>query len=100
MSISSAKKSRGRPSLDTEAVNVRMERRDLIRLDAYAIHHGLKGRPEAVRQLVREALGPVTCARCGKSVPVEDTDIHHIVAKAKGGTDQPDNLELVCKACH
>lgn len=90
----------GRPRVDSEELRVRVERRDLIRLDHYARGHGLKGRPEAIRQLVREALGPVTCARCGKPVPVEDTDIRHITPMAEGGTDQPDNLELVCKACH
>lgn len=39
------------------------------------------------------------CERCG-----EDNfyvlEVHHIVEKAKGGTDDPDNLELLCGNCH
>ncbi len=35
-------------------------------------------------------------------LPVSDghLDIHHIVSKAKGGSDAPDNLVTWCKNCH
>lgn len=70
MSIISAKNSRrprtrpnanvgpGRPPVDTEAVNVRMDRTMLGELDAFAARQpDAPGRPEAVRRLVRKALG-------------------------------------------
>ncbi|SIS07568.1 5-methylcytosine-specific restriction enzyme A [Moraxella cuniculi DSM 21768] len=28
------------------------------------------------------------------------TDVDHIQAKAHGGTDSPDNLQSLCRACH
>ena len=36
--------------------------------------------------------------RQGKPVPA--TTVDHILAKAKGGTDDPANLESLCWACH
>lgn len=52
--ISSAKKTRvGRPTVDTEAVNVRMPRQQLDAIDAWAADEpDDPGRPEAVRRLV------------------------------------------------
>jgi hypothetical protein len=51
MSIDSAKKSRGRPPADTTAVNVRIDRALLDRVDEFAAHHRIN-RPEAVRRLL------------------------------------------------
>jgi 5-methylcytosine-specific restriction enzyme A len=28
------------------------------------------------------------------------TEVHHIVAKAHGGTDDPSNLVSICRSCH
>ncbi len=56
MSIDGAKK-RGRPQADTEAVNVRMPREQIERLDDWRrLQADLPGRPEAIRRLVEEAL--------------------------------------------
>ena len=49
-------KKRGRPPIDSEAVKVRIERADLDRIDALAKAEGLRGRPEAIRRLIRSAL--------------------------------------------
>ena len=38
------------------------------------------------------------CERAGKTTPAREVD--HIVPKAKGGTDDPDNLEAICIPCH
>lgn len=54
--VSSAKKKTGRPPKDSEAVNVRMDRAMLDRVDEFAAGQGIAGRPEAVRQLVGRAL--------------------------------------------
>ncbi len=56
MSINSAKK-RGRPAIDSEPVNVRMEREMLDRLDAWRMEDERgASRPNAVRILVDYAL--------------------------------------------
>jgi len=54
--VSSAKKRTGRPPKDTEAVNVRMDRAMLERVDAFAEANDIAGRPEAVRQLIDRGL--------------------------------------------
>jgi hypothetical protein len=54
MSIDSARKStKGRPSVDSEAVNVRMERPQLTRLDDWRRRQvDMPSRPEAIRRLI------------------------------------------------
>jgi hypothetical protein len=56
--IDGAKKSkRGRPPVDTEAVNVRMSVETLGTIDGWRRKQGdLPGRPEAIRRLVKLAL--------------------------------------------
>jgi hypothetical protein len=58
MSIDSAKKSaKGRPSVDSEAVNVRMERPQLLRLDDWRrVQADMPTRPEAIRRLIELGL--------------------------------------------
>jgi len=38
------------------------------------------------------------CLRNGR--PTQATAVDHIKPKAKGGTDEPENLEGVCHSCH
>jgi hypothetical protein len=56
--ISSAKKAKiGRPSVDSEAVNVRMTREILEIIDNWRrVQDDLPGRPEAIRRLVELGL--------------------------------------------
>jgi hypothetical protein len=62
--IDSAKKSRGRPPVDTEAVNVRMTTEALQTIDDWRRkQEDLPGRPEAIRRLVEQALGSSTKRR-------------------------------------
>lgn len=37
------------------------------------------------------------CQWCRKA---EATDIHHKIPRYAGGTDDPENLEHICRACH
>jgi len=39
----------------------------------------------------------MACIRCGRDIDIE---IHHIIEKQDGGTNDPDNLEERCRACH
>ena len=57
--INSAKKKMGRPKVDSEAVNVRLERSVLTSIDNWARAHkfGPISRPEAIRQLITIGLG-------------------------------------------
>jgi 5-methylcytosine-specific restriction protein A len=36
------------------------------------------------------------CCVCGN----EATEVDHIIPKAQGGTDDPDNLQSICRRCH
>jgi metal-responsive CopG/Arc/MetJ family transcriptional regulator len=54
--LNNTKKKMGRPSVDSEALTVRMDRPLLDRVDEFAEGQGHKGRPAAVRALVRHAL--------------------------------------------
>jgi hypothetical protein len=38
-----------------------------------------------------------TCAICGKN---DFLEFHHIIPKSKGGTDDYDNIILLCACCH
>jgi len=41
------------------------------------------------------------CRECWKAGRVTAaTEVHHIIAKSQGGTDDADNLEPTCKPCH
>lgn len=39
----------------------------------------------------------MSCRRCGRK---EDIENHHIIARVEGGTDEPENKEELCSACH
>ena len=39
-----------------------------------------------------------TCKATGRATPA--TEVHHIRAKADGGTDDPANLTAICRECH
>lgn len=38
------------------------------------------------------------CKTKGRTTPAKE--VHHVIAKAHGGTDDPGNLTAICKACH
>ena len=41
------------------------------------------------------------CQYCGKKINVgERIEMHHIIHRAKGGTDKPDNMALLHEKCH
>lgn len=55
---------------------------------------------EARRQLVLNR-DDHTCSNCGRHrTSVETLDIHHIVPRGQGGSDQPSNLQTLCRRCH
>jgi 5-methylcytosine-specific restriction endonuclease McrA len=38
------------------------------------------------------------CRMCGRSEGL--ADVHHIIKRSQGGTDDMDNLILLCRNCH
>jgi hypothetical protein len=41
-----------------------------------------------------------TCQVCGKRKEIHNLEIHHIIPRAQGGSDDPTNLVTICKHCH
>ena len=64
-------------------------RTDLGKLPNYRTHrHRLYGEQEGV------------CAGCDTHFPFRVMEVDHILPRAKGGTDHPDNLQLLCSGCN
>ena len=64
-------------------------RTDLGELPNYRTHrHRLYGEQEG------------ECAGCGTHFPFRVMDVDHILPKSRGGTDHPDNLQLLCSGCN
>lgn len=58
-------------------------------------NYGFASRKEAVRH--RDNYTCQICKAKGKNVALE---VHHIIFKSQGGTDDEDNLVTLCKKCH
>lgn len=41
-----------------------------------------------------------TCQCCGNEKSRRDLEVHHVMPRSKGGTDDPTNLITLCKHCH
>lgn len=39
----------------------------------------------------------MNCIRCGSTKNIEK---HHIIHRANGGSDEPDNMRYLCQGCH
>ena len=89
MSIDSSKKVRGRPAVDSEAVNVRMQRPLLEQLDAL---RGDVPRPEAIRKLLALALQNEHWTARGLNpvvVPLTGLERASLASWAEGQPDAP-----------
>lgn len=43
----------------------------------------------------------LTCSQCGfRAAHVGQLDVDHVVPKWRGGTNDPDNLQVICANCH
>ena len=54
--------------------------------------------PENRKRLYGEQSGH--CAGCGDHFEARHLEVDHIIARRKGGTDAPDNLQLLCGNCN
>src|SRR5689334_19172026 len=59
-----------------------------------------KARTEHLRILKAQLLWArgERCERCGQKALV--LDLHHLLSRARGGEDVPENLAILCRACH
>ena len=64
-----------------------------------AAERGYGARWQRMREAIL-ALEPLCrpCKQAGRVTPA--TEIDHIIPKARGGTDAPDNLQPICRDCH
>lgn len=51
---------------------------------------------KAIRNLVYDRDGRI-CAECGRE---HDLSIDHIIPQSRGGSDHPDNLQVLCRPCN
>jgi 5-methylcytosine-specific restriction protein A len=51
-------------------------------------------------QQLRESILSRDCHLCQVCKAADARHVDHITPKAKGGTDDPDNLQAICEACH
>ena len=71
------------------ALDTPPRRTDLGDLPNYRTHrHRLYGEQEGV------------CVGCDTHFPFRLMDVDHILPRSKGGTDHPDNLQLLCSGCN
>lgn len=66
-------------------------------------HRTLTGRPwrRLREQVLQRDNYLCQCAECAKRfVPLEATEVDHIIPLAKGGSDKPENLRAMNKDCH
>ena len=40
------------------------------------------------------------CVECGKPCNPDEVDIHHLLPRSAGGSDEPSNLIVLCDGCH
>jgi len=62
----------------------------------YAKKHKRRGKPAVYWEVLER--DNWKCRRCGEEYRV--LEVHHIIPKAKGGSDDPDNLITLCWPCH
>ncbi|MGI8623326.1 MAG: HNH endonuclease [Solirubrobacteraceae bacterium] len=61
---------------------------------------GTRGNWRNVRQRIIRRDG-LTCQQCGRALTGRcDTHIDHIISVHHGGTNHPDNLRVLCRACN
>ncbi len=100
-----ANRARVRPSLTTKALErlsatvKRVSGGFVIDPEGYAAFYSKEHReaiPVAVREMVLERSGR-QCVQCGSP---EHLEIDHIRAWSRGGTNDPENLQALCRPCN
>lgn len=57
------------------------------------------GKAPAYRELVLKRDG-FRCRQCGLRCQRQDADVHHLIPRSLGGSDDPSNLITLCDGCH
>src|SRR5690348_796904 len=64
---------------------------------------GLTAAVEGGWRRIRESIlrrDNFSCVECGKSCDRGEADIHHLLPRSAGGSDEPSNLITLCDGCH
>jgi 5-methylcytosine-specific restriction endonuclease McrA len=54
--------------------------------------------PEERQQMFNDANG--VCEECSKKMTLKEMNIDHIIPLCVGGSNEPENLQVLCKKCH
>ena len=82
-----------------ELVKLRLEQKEIIK---QLIHRTDSPKLDKQNPTYKHTLFGIQegkCNGCQMLVPFRNMTIDYVVAKSKGGTDAPDNLQLLCSAC-
>ena len=52
-----------------------------------------------IKERIISQRGP-KCEECGYNRYIEALHLHHIIERSKGGSDEENNLKLLCPTCH
>ena len=86
-----------------------LDKRSFVSLDANEPHLFLKGKDMSAQRMRVIARDKATCRNCGQSFmrtygDTDSAEIHHVIPRGKGGSDDLGNLELRCgrfiSECH
>lgn len=62
--------------------------------------HSSRGRRwDAIRMAVLDR-DNYRCKSCGKAAGIGGLEVHHVKPKRAGGSDDPGNLQTLCRGCH
>jgi ATP-dependent DNA helicase RecQ len=64
---------------------------------------GLTAAVEGDWRRIRESIlrrDKFRCVECGESCDPDEADIHHLLPRSAGGSDEPSNLITLCDGCH
>ena len=93
----------GRMSVQTDTGERELDRADGERMhcDAAVCHHGGRNTttipPRTRREVLARDQHRCTAPGCGRTRFLE---VHHIISRQRGGTNQPQNLKTLCGSCH
>lgn len=66
-----------------------------VRPQGQGKHYRTRAWAQTRRQAITKAQGQ--CQHCGTT---SDLHVHHLTPRADGGTDDPANLQVLCRSCH
>lgn len=82
-----------------ELVKSRLEQKGIIKQITHRTDSPKLGKQNPTYKHTLFGIQEGKCNGCQTLFPFRNMTIDYVVAKSKGGTDAPDNLQLLCRAC-